>query len=308
MREFKNRVYGIVGIKSILSNWNADFTGRPKTTSEGDIFGSDKAFKFPIKKMWENNGHKVLYTKSYIKNKDSIQPRNLGERFEYLFNKKVKDIKEKEEVIKLVFSAMDVLNFGATFAEEKNNISITGVVQVGQGYNKYKETNVEVMDILSPFRDSKNGDDANNSSIGKKIFVDEAHYMYPFTVNPSNYEAYKEVLGEEFLGYTDEAYQEFKKACLVAATAYNTNSKMGCENEFAIFIECKEDSKLYLTNLDEYIEFEKNKEEKDIIDLTKISSIIKENIDEIENVEVYYNKYTLELKGAMDSFKMKELF
>lgn len=42
-----NRIYGVVGIKSKLSNWNADFSGRPKTTSDGSIFGSDKAFKFP---------------------------------------------------------------------------------------------------------------------------------------------------------------------------------------------------------------------------------------------------------------------
>ena len=53
------RVYGVVGIKSRLANWNADFTGRPKTTSNGDVFGSDKAFKYPIKKMWEANGEKV---------------------------------------------------------------------------------------------------------------------------------------------------------------------------------------------------------------------------------------------------------
>ena len=54
------RVYGVVGIKSRLANWNADFTGRPKTTSNGDVFGSDKAFKYPIKKMWEANGEKAL--------------------------------------------------------------------------------------------------------------------------------------------------------------------------------------------------------------------------------------------------------
>ena len=44
----KNRVYGVIGIKSKMANWNADFTGRPKTTSDGTIFGSDKAFKYPI--------------------------------------------------------------------------------------------------------------------------------------------------------------------------------------------------------------------------------------------------------------------
>lgn len=44
------RVYGVLGIKSIMSNWNADFSGYPKTTSTGEVFGSDKALKFPMKK------------------------------------------------------------------------------------------------------------------------------------------------------------------------------------------------------------------------------------------------------------------
>ena len=82
-----NRVYGVVGIKSILANWNADFSGRPKTTTNGDIFGSDKAFKYPIKKMWEAEGDKVLYVKSYKSDskKGAFQARTLGERFEQLF-------------------------------------------------------------------------------------------------------------------------------------------------------------------------------------------------------------------------------
>jgi len=55
------RVYGVVGIISIMSNWNADMTGNPKTLLTGEIFGSDKAFKYPIKRMWQLQGKKVLY-------------------------------------------------------------------------------------------------------------------------------------------------------------------------------------------------------------------------------------------------------
>lgn len=53
------RVYGVLGIVSRMSNWNADFTGYPKTTSGGDIFGSDKAFKYPIKKCGMNKEKKL---------------------------------------------------------------------------------------------------------------------------------------------------------------------------------------------------------------------------------------------------------
>lgn len=307
MEEMKNRVYGVVGIKSIMSNWNADFDGNPKTTSDGKIFGSDKAFKYPIKKMWESQeGNKVLYVKSYKKEKDSIQARNLSERFNKIFNVNIKEIKKKEDIFKYLFSAIDVLNFGATFAEEKNNISITGAVQVGQGYNKYENSTTQIIDILSPFRDSKK-DDAQNSTIGTKIVSDEAHYMYPFSVNPQNYDIYKEALGDGCC-YTKEAYSKFKEACLVAATAYNTNSKIGCENEFAIFVECKEGSKLYLANLDQYITFTKVEDGKDIIDISELADILKEHETQIDKIEVYYNMYTLDVKGARENYIVKNLY
>lgn len=308
MEKMNKRVYGVIGIKSVLANWNADFTGRPKTTSDGNIFGSDKAFKYPIKKMWESENEKVLYVKSYKNEKGNLQARTLAERFEQLFGKEVKSIKDKKEILKYLFSAIDVQNFGATFAEGSNNISITGAVQIGQGLNKYEDSAVEIIDILSPFVDATKKDTAQNTSIGKKIVSNEAHYFYPFSVNPQNYDIYTKEI-EDLEGYTKESYEKFKKGCLIAATAYNTNSKAGCENEFALFVECKENSKLYLTNLDQYIKFEKQ-EEKNIIDVTELEEILnKEEIkSEIEKVEIYYNPYTTNLVGAKEGDIIKSLF
>ncbi len=307
-----NRVYGLVGIKSVMSNWNADFTGRPKSTSNGDIFGSDKAFKYPIKKMWESEDKnaKVLYIKSYkTDNKGNLQARTLAERFEQLFGESVKNIKDKKEILKKLFSAIDVKNFGATFAEGSNNISITGAVQVGQGLNKYEDSNIEIQDILSPFVDETKKDTAKNTSIGKKIVSDEAHYFYPFSINPENYNIYTNEI-EDLQGYTKEDYEKFKRGCLYAATAYNTNSKMGCENEFAIFVECKEDSKLYLANLDQYIKFEKQEDDKDIIDISRLEEILEQEDvkSQIDKVEIYYNSYTTNLVGAKQGDIIKELF
>ena len=308
MEKKNNRVYGVIGIKSKLANWNADFTGRPKTTSDGNIFGSDKAFKYPIKRMWESEGEKVLYIKSYKDKKGNLQARTLAERFEQLFGKEVKSIKDKKELLKYLFSAIDVQNFGATFAEGSSNMSITGAVQIGQGLNKYEDSSVEIIDILSPFVDATKKETAQNTSIGKKIVSNEAHYFYPFSVNPQNYDIYTNEI-EDLQGYTKESYEKFKKGCLIAATAYNTNSKMGCENEFAIFIECKENSKLYLANLDQYIRFEKQ-DEKDIIDITELEEILNQEKvkPEIETVEIYYNTYTTELIGAKEGDVIKNLF
>ena len=154
------RVYGVLGISSIMANWNADFSGYPKTTSDGMVFGSDKALKYPMKKMWDNEGKKVLYIKSmkFSEKDSSLVPRALGERYEYIFGEKVE--KDPKKTLKNLFSAVDVKNFGATFAEAKNNISITGAVQFGQGFNKYADTCAEEQNILSPFRDGSKDDDS----------------------------------------------------------------------------------------------------------------------------------------------------
>ena len=155
--------------------------------------------------------------------------------------------------------------------------------------------------------DATKKDTAQNTSIGKKIVSDEAHYFYPFSVNPENYDIYtKEIEGLE--GYSRQDFEKFKKGCLYAATAYNTNSKMGCENEFALFVECKEASKLYLANLDQYIKFKKQENEKDIIDVSELEEILEKVKSEIKEIEIYYNPYTIHLVGVKENTVIRELF
>ena len=37
MERMKKRVYGIIGLSSLMSNWNADFTGNPKSTLDEEF-------------------------------------------------------------------------------------------------------------------------------------------------------------------------------------------------------------------------------------------------------------------------------
>ena len=99
----EKRVYGVLGISSIMANWNADFSGYPKTTSDGNVFGSDKALKYPMKKMWDNEGQKVLYIKSMKFAKDnSLVPNSLAERYEVLFGEgTLKNSKDSREVLSM---------------------------------------------------------------------------------------------------------------------------------------------------------------------------------------------------------------
>lgn len=298
------RVYGIIGISSIMANWNADFSGYPKTISDGRTFGSDKALKYPMKKMWENEGKKVLYIKSmnFGKNNEGLIPRTLSERYIQLFGEQdKKEEKDTKKVLENLMTAVDVKNFGATYAEKGNNIAITGAVQIGQGFNEYAETEAEVQQILSPFRDgtkdsAKDGE-AKNSTLGSKIVSDEAHYFYPFVINPM---AYKELIALGVTeGYTQEDYNNFKRTSLVCATSYATNAKEGCENEFALFVETTPDT--YLPNLTSYITFEKG-EGKNVISLS-CGNLLNELKNKILSVEIYYNPDTTELKQDIEGAK-----
>lgn len=313
------RVYGVLGIKSIMANWNADFSGFPKSISTGETFGSDKALKYPIKKMWEDQGEKVLYIKSLKidesdKDGTAIRPKSLSERYEQIFEQKVvkdkKDKKNNKEVLENLFKAIDVKNFGATFAEEGNNISITGAVQITQGFNKYDGHNVEEQQILSPFRNSKNKKDKDtdeekedsSSTLGNKIVSNEAHYFYGFAINPMAYKAFVEMGVTE--GYTEDDYNKFKEAASISATSFNTNSKTGCENELAIYVET--DLDLYLPDLAQFVNFKKE-ENKSVIKLG-FDSLLDDLKEKIKSVEVYYNPYTTKIEGNISNVKYFNIF
>lgn len=286
------RVYGVLGVSSIMANWNADFNGYPKTMTDGQVFGSDKAFKYPMKRMWNEQGEKVLYIKSLIQSeKNELKPRTLKERYEYIFD--VKDLKKQKNIMEIVenlFQAIDVKNFGATFAEADANISITGAVQIGQGLNLYEDSEVQEQNILSPFRDPK-AEDAKQSTLGTKIVSDEAHYFYPFVINPNVYQEYEKLQVTD--GYNEEDYEKFKRTAVTATTAFATNAKVGCENEFGLFVET--DADLYLPNLDRYIEFKKG-EGKNQISI-RGAELFTDLQDRIQKIEVYYNPYTTEVLG-----------
>lgn len=308
------RVYGIIGISSIMANWNADFTGYPKTTSDGNIFGSDKALKYPMKKSWDNAGEKVLYIKSMRfsegkKGEVSLVPRSLKERYEQIFDiEDLKNEKDSKNILINLFKCIDIKNFGATFAEEKNNISITGAVQIGQGYNIYEDAEAEEQKILSPFRDASvklnkdNSEDAKNSTLGSKIVTPEAHYCYPFVINPLAYKEFVDLNVTD--GYTEEDYKKFKDAAISSATAFSTNSKIGCENELSVFIET--DSKLYLPNLDKNVKFIKG-EEKNIFELN-FKEILDDVKGRIQNIEIYYNPLTVEVRADFEGAKYYNIF
>ena len=300
MERMKKRVYGIIGVSSLMSNWNADFTGNPKSTLDGRIFGSDKALKYSFRKLWNDQGKKVLYFKTL--KKDNLQPMELDEKYEELFgegeksgSKKAKGDKELI-VLSNLLNTVDGKQFGITFPSKKySQFSVTGAVQIKQGYNFYKNT-VNIQDVLSPFKNSNNKD-ADNSSIGKMIFTDETHYFYPFIINPMAYKEY-EKLGLTN-GYTEEDYKLFKETALKSVTALNSASKFGCSNEFALFIET--DEFLDMPVIDRFLSYEKRTNESKAKIKFNLNSVLGLYKKDIKKVEVYYNPDFIEFETDLEN-------
>lgn len=142
----------------------------------------------------------------------------------------------------------------------------------------------------------------NQQTLGTKIVSNEAHYFYPFVVNPQAYREYVKLGFTE--GYTEEDYHNFKEAALVSATYFNTNAKVGCENEFSLFIEVTEGT--YLPDLAQYITF--NKEGDTGIIHLGFDELLNQFKENIISVEIYYNTLNLKVKHNIVGAKEYNIF
>lgn len=283
------KVYGLLGVSAIRSNFNADFSAQPRTSASGEFIATDKAFKYACRKYWLLNKEKVL---AFLNINSNLNPMSLKEKYEYLFNTIIGNKTTPIEVLNNLFSCVDVMNFGATFAISKLNLSINGAVQIQQGRNVYEYAKAEKLSLMTPYRNpekKKDGSEKMRTTTAEQFVLDQAQFIYPFSINPENYDEYIGII-PEFSGYTDDAYTKFKEAATVGVTSLSSCSKAGSENSFALFIELKEGSKKYLPNLAPYLKYEFD--DKSIFDISELFNSLLENIKEdIDKVEIYYNSY-----------------
>ncbi|QUH21808.1 type I CRISPR-associated protein Cas7 [Alkaliphilus sp. B6464] len=301
MSKLNKKNYAVIGIKSVSSNWNADFEGRPQTLPDGTIVASDKALKYSIRRYLEEIGKKVLILKSFKTVKGELMPRSLEERYNFITNTEIAKETTTLDILENIFSCDDIIQFGVAFPITNHNISITGAVQITEGFNKNKDAEIVDFSILSPFQNSKK-EDAKNSTMGSRTVTDYASYAYTISINPNNYNNYIGVL-EKFEGYKQEDYEVLKDACLKCATNLNSASKRGCENEYAIFVECKDGTNAIMANLHEYIDYEMI-DEKAELNLNRLFDYLKDYEDMIDVVEIYINPYVI---GLANKEVLKEL-
>lgn len=308
----RNMVYGIIGVGVNKGNYNASFDKTPKANGDGVMYATPQCLQYAIRHQLQKEGYKVLYKKSSCE----TGVRTLQQAFNYYTGinlaDKETDITEQQIKKILLTDFIDVSLFGCTFTG-KGNIGILGATQINFGTNRYEDTQIIVDDIISPFANpnesTKKKDDEDktkSSSLGTQIIADEAHYTHSFTLNPLEYDQYKNEL-TDYEGFLQEDYIAFKEASLIAVSNYNSRAKSGCQNEFSMFVELKEGVKnqINLNGLDQYIKIKKDLETNKIIyDLSAISKILNSCKDIIESVEIYYNSFKLDIISDLENAKI----
>ncbi len=98
---FDNRVFGAVLVKSVVANYNADFTGSPRTLPNGVVYATDKALKYCIRNYLKgDNENIVFYTTRY--KRENMQPLDIDETYielfgEYPIKKEIKKNKSEKD-------------------------------------------------------------------------------------------------------------------------------------------------------------------------------------------------------------------
>ena len=312
MSKFTKRAYGFVAIKSINSNYNADFSGQPRTLPNGKVYATDKALKYTVRNFLKgmHSNETVFY---YKRSDKDMKPFTLAEAYNDVFGRKISE-DSKPEIIKELISAIDIRLFGATFAPKGSkikdkNISIHGPVQINHGVNIWNEGNIFSEQIMSPFKNpSEKGKDASATTLGRQSKLEEGHYVHHFSINPKNLEEIVKHGQEGTQTLTQNDIDLLKEGLRKGATYYDSAAKAGTENEILFYVELNENSKLVLPNFTEMVKMTESKEDgKRYFDLAVIKTELNKYKDEIFKCEIYYNRNTTVIENLPEDCAVKEL-
>lgn len=296
---YSKRIFGAAIVKAINANYNADFSGQPRTLPNGVVYATDKALKYTVKnfiKEFFQDDFVFYFKRINQQKKEDAVPFSLIEAFcaknpnlaEVVISKKKEKKKEadsesddnnnedgklsvklkatKPEVAKALLNCIDIRLFGATFAmkgsEKKDNVAISvhGPVQITHGINIWGENNFYSEQIMSPFRNpNEKNDDNTATTLGRQTKLHEGHYVHHISVNPKNLEDIVSLAGEGAANISVQDISKLKEALQKGATYYDSAAKAGCENELLIWITLIENSKLVLPNFTQLMKMSKEK-------------------------------------------------
>ena len=314
MTQFKNRAYGFAVIKAINSNYNADFSGQPRTLPNGQIYATDKALKYTVRNYLKDMHptEKVFYFKRL---NSEMNPLSLDHAFVSVFPEhkdlRAADKDTKSIIIKDILSCIDIRLFGSTFAKKAKGgniaLSLHGPVQINHGINIWSEGNIFSEQITSPFNSK---DDSSNAqtTIGRQSKLEEGHYIHHFSINPKNIEEIAKHGQEGTQTLTENDIDLLKEGLRKGATYYDSAAKAGTENEILFYVELKVDSKLVLPNFTEMVKISDSKKDgKRYFDLVDVKAELNKHKDDISKCEIYYNNNNVVVENLPDSCQILNL-
>jgi CRISPR-associated protein Csh2 len=322
---FQNRVFGCVIVKSINSNYNADFSHQPRTLPDGTVYATDKVLKYSVRNWLKINypNEKVFFFKNFNL---ELKPLSLLENYEDIFKKKLPKVEKndkgnaRKEVLIDLLGCLDIRLFGATFAPKatkekaegkksaaeeddkkdegkKLNLPIHGPVQITHGVNRFPENAIYSEQISSPFRNpGDDSADAMQTTLGTQFKLREGHYVHHFSVNPHNLTDLVTLSGGEALN--DEDIAKLKAGLSRGVTLYDSSAKSGTENELLLWVQLKPNSKLVLPSFVELVSI--SDDDKRTIDLSAVSEILaRPHVkDAVEKIEIWYDSTASTAKGV----------
>ncbi len=270
----ENNYNGIVVVRAKNALFNAGFDGMPRTLPSGQIFATDKAFKYCIReylRLFKNENIFVSRHRHIIKNKDKKEYGydTLEQNYENKLNKKIPK-KNDVEILDDLRSFVDVRLFGIVFSVN-SNISLTGAVQINYGIDQFKDYDGKTItsSILSPYSDKT----PIQTTIGNQSRTSEVYYVYDISVNKGNAEHTK---------LTDTDLDLLKDALKYSVNTITSCTKFGCDIISTLWFKNK-DSQIY-NNLNDLVTIFKDKDGFINIDYSKVLTHINltKNSDDLE--------------------------
>lgn len=287
---------------ALESNYNADMMGYPQQDPNGNYTVSSHSIKYMQKMYYLAMNCPIMSVESHSDEKN-YKPRNLEERYEYLFNVSAKK-QTLQEIIKNAFTCQDVIQNGSVLAIKEQNVAIRGAAQTTEGFNIHPYTEEIEKAIISPYQNSKKAD-SKQTTMGKRRLLDVARFAHSTCVYPASYSEYV----EQGLcdGYTEENLEMLKNATLFGPSLTKSVAKSDIKNELTIVVKVKQGKAV--DPVHRLLKFIPNSE--DTNDITGIYELDLSNhflAEDIENIEVYYDAKTCDINLTLPEGITAEYF
>lgn len=298
----KNSYQGIFVTETVLGNPNGSFVNNEPRNINGRVFTTDKCIKYNVRNYIHQKYENIKCEDGKIKDIENFvffYPRKTTDKKDYEASFLTKDSVFEEffdrDFEKLILSCPDSRIFGGTFSfkggDEKQ---IYGPVQISYGLDLIGADIINLK-VGTPF----STEDGKQKTTGEEYVVDHAVIAYDITVNPNHA---PNLLKERDL--------EMFKEGLIQGTNLRRSTSKKTESKLLIMIKFKNGVTVNVGELKHLIKVKskkitdpKERPEKLILDMEKVKNRLDKFKTQIEKIEIYCDKGTVELKNFYQTEK-----